>query len=153
MAGSRQHLTCSFMRACLRCLHSGRHERTTACTCCRCCYGAVAAFAVGYRVATTAALVLEETVKKHIRRENENTEVQKKCRKQRKAGKVQRVIDSGGVQVGACERPGRCQPTPLTLRKKSKSITMVTGRSVERWMELHVGWNIWNQCCTKYWYY
>ena len=107
MAGSRQHLTCSFMRACLRCLHSGRHERTTACTCCRCCYGAVAAFAVGYRVATTAALVLEETVKKHIRRENENTEVQKKCRKQRKAGKVQQVIDAGGVQVGACERPGR----------------------------------------------
>ena len=43
--------------------------------------------------------------------------VQKKCRKQRKAGKVQQVIDGGGVQVGACERPGRCQPSPL--RKKN----------------------------------
>ena len=42
----------------------------------------------------------------------------KKCRKQRKAGKVQQVIEGGGVQVGSCERPGRCQPSPL--RKKIK---------------------------------
>ena len=41
---------------------------------------------------------------------------QKKWRKQRKAGKVQQVIDGGGVQLGTSERPGRCQPTPL--RKK-----------------------------------
>ena len=56
----------------------------------------------------------------HTYRENENTEVQKKCRKQRKAGKVQQVIDGGGIQVGTCERPGRCQPSPL--RKRCKSI-------------------------------
>ena len=55
-------------------------------------------------------------LKKHVRRENENTGVQKKCRKQRKAGKVQQVIDGGGAQVGTCERPGRCKPSPL--RKK-----------------------------------
>ena len=42
--------------------------------------------------------------------------VQKKWRKPIKAGKVQQVIEGGGVQVGACERPGRCQPSPL--RKK-----------------------------------
>ena len=48
---------------------------------------------------------------------NEKTEVvQKKWREQRKAGKVQQVIEGGGVQVGTCERPGRCQPRPL--RKK-----------------------------------
>ena len=39
---------------------------------------------------------------------NEKTElVQKTWRKQRKAGKVQQVIDGGGVQVGIYERPGR----------------------------------------------
>ena len=59
--------------------------------------------AVGCGVATTAALGTKK-LKKHIRRENENIEEQKKCRKQRKAGKVQQVIDGGGVQVGACER-------------------------------------------------
>ena len=37
----------------------------------------------------------------------------KKVRKLRKAGKVQQVIEGGGVQVGACERPGRRQPSPL----------------------------------------
>ena len=48
---------------------------------------------------------------------NEKTEVvPKKWRKQRKAGKIQQVIDGGGVQLGTCERPGRCQPSPL--RKK-----------------------------------
>ena len=68
--------------------------------------------AVGCGVATTAALGTKK-LKKHIRRENENIEEQKKCRKQRKAGKVQQVIDGGGVQVGTCERPGRYQPSPL----------------------------------------
>ena len=47
--------------------------------------------------------------------------VQKKVRKQRKAGKVQRVIDGGDVQVGTCERPGRCQP----LRKKDLSMFII----------------------------
>ena len=50
------------------------------------------------------------------KKKNEKTEVQKKCRKQREAGKVQQVIEGGGVQVGTCERPGRCQLSPL--RKK-----------------------------------
>ena len=63
---------------------------------------------------------------KYARREDENTQVQKKCtwgRKQRKAGKVQQVIDGGGVQVGACERPGRCQPNPLRINiLKSKQV-------------------------------
>ena len=82
---------------------------------CCCC------IAVGCAVATTAALVHEETEERKINkyvpgRDNENTEVRKKCRKQRKAGKVQQVIDGGGVQVGACERPGRCQPSPLRRR-------------------------------------
>ena len=52
---------------------------------------------------------------------NEKTQVvQKKGRKQRKAGTVQQVIDGGGVQLGTFERPGRCQPNPL--RKKSKYV-------------------------------
>ena len=47
----------------------------------------------------------------------EKTEViQKKWRKQRKSGNVQQEIEGGGVQVGACERPGKCQPS--ALRKK-----------------------------------
>ena len=106
------------MRACLRCLTL---VDTDALLCmylllllwCCCC------FAVGCGVATiatiTAALVHEGTEVTCTYRENENTAVQKKYRKQRKAGKVQRVIDGGGVQGG---RPGRCQPTPL--RKKIK---------------------------------
>ena len=44
---------------------------------------------------------------------NEKTEEQKKYRNQRKAGKVQQVVEGGGVQVGTCEGPGRCQPSPL----------------------------------------
>ena len=37
---------------------------------------------------------------------NEKTGVvQKKWREQRKAGKVQQVVEGGGVQVGICERP------------------------------------------------
>ena len=71
--------------------------------------------AVGCAVATAAALVHEETeeatIMKNILirtcRENENTEVQKKCRNQRKAGKVQQAIDGGGVEVGTRERPGK----------------------------------------------
>ena len=39
--------------------------------------------------------------------------VQEKWGKQRKAGKVQQVIDRGGVQLGTSERPARCQPSPL----------------------------------------
>ena len=31
----------------------------------------------------------------------------------RKAGTVPQVIDGGGAQVGASERPGRCHPSPL----------------------------------------
>ena len=50
------------------------------------------------------------------KQKNEKTEVQKKWRNQRNTGKVQQVIDGGSVQVGACERPGRCQPS--RLRKK-----------------------------------
>ena len=54
---------------------------------------------------------------KHVNKrdkENEKTElVQKKWRKQRKAGKVQQALDGGGVQLGTSERPGRCQPSPL----------------------------------------
>ena len=51
---------------------------------------------------------------------NEKTGVvQKKWREQRKAGKVQQVIEGGGVQVGICERPASCQPSPL--RKKNLS--------------------------------
>ena len=53
------------------------------------------------------------------KRKNEKTEVQKKCRMTRKAGKVQQVIEGGGVQVGICERPASCQPSPL--RKKNLS--------------------------------
>ena len=45
---------------------------------------------------------------------NEKTDVvQKKGRRQRKTGTVPQVIDGGGTQVGTCERPGRCQPSPL----------------------------------------
>ena len=59
-------------------------------------------------------------LKKHVRRENENTGSTEKV-KQRKAGKVQQVIDGGGFQVGTSERPGRCQPSPL--RKKDLSMS------------------------------
>ena len=57
-------------------------------------------------------------MRKQRREKNEKTEVvpgTKKWRKQRKAGKVQPVIDGGDVQLGP-ERPGRCQQSPL--RKK-----------------------------------
>ena len=48
---------------------------------------------------------------------NEKTQIiQKKWRKQIKAGKVHQVIDGGGGQQGTFERPGKCQPGPL--RKK-----------------------------------
>ena len=56
-------------------------------------------------------------MRKQRNEKNEKTAVvQKKWRKQRKAGKVQQVIDGGGFQVGTSERPGKCQPSPL--RKK-----------------------------------
>ena len=56
-------------------------------------------------------------MKEQRNKKNEKTEVvKKKWRKQRKAEKVQQVMDGAGVQVGTCERPGRCQPSPL--RKK-----------------------------------
>ena len=57
-------------------------------------------------------------MRKQKRKKNEKTKVvQKKWRNQRKAGKVQRVVEGGGVEVGTSERPGRCQPSPL--RKKN----------------------------------
>ena len=53
-------------------------------------------------------------MRKHRNEKNERTEVvQKKWRKQRKAGNVQQVLDGGGVQLGISERPGKCQPSPL----------------------------------------
>ena len=58
-------------------------------------------------------------MRKQRNEKNEKTKViQKKWRKQGKAGKVQQVLEGGGVQLGTCERPGRCQPS--TLRKKIK---------------------------------
>ena len=62
---------------------------------------------------TAAALCKKKLKKRKNTTKNRST---KKCRKQRKAGKVQQVINGGGVQVGTCERPGRCQPSPV--RKK-----------------------------------
>ena len=61
-------------------------------------------------------------MRKQRNEKNEKTEVlQKKWRKQRKkAGKVQQVIDGGGVQLGTSERPGRCQPSPLRKKYLSK---------------------------------
>ena len=57
---------------------------------------------------------------------NEKTDktevVQKKWRKQRKAGKVQQVIEGGGVHVEICERPGRCQPSTLRIKDLSKHV-------------------------------
>ena len=120
MAGSRQHLTCSFMRACLRCLTLVGTDALLLyfvmyllllllwCWCC---------IAVGCGVATTAAFVHEETEETHTQRKR--TRKRKKSvpgKKQRKAGNVQQVIDGGGVQVGTSERPRRCQTGPL--RKK-----------------------------------
>ena len=59
------------------------------------------------------------------KRKNEKTEVvQKKWRKQRKAGKIQQVIDGGGVQLGTRERPRRCQPS--ALRKRIEAPRMLT---------------------------
>ena len=105
MAGSRQHLTCSFMRACLRCLTL---------------VDAVVLLQLFLPAAVIMVLLLycgwlwccyyfllplwTKKLKKHTRRENETTQVQKKCRRQRKAGKVQKVIDGGGVQVATCVR-------------------------------------------------
>ena len=111
MAGSRQNLTCSFMRACLRCLIVVDTDVL------RNVPAAVVIVVLLLRLVVVLLLLLPlctKKLKKH--RENENTEVQKRCRKQRKAGKVQQVINGGGIQVGACERPERCQPSPL--RKK-----------------------------------
>ena len=85
-----------------------------------CCYYGVVAV---LRLVVVLLLLLPLCTKKlnkHVRRENEYTGVQKQCRKQRKAGKVQQVLDGGGAQVGTSERPGRCQPSPL--KKKSRYV-------------------------------
>ena len=118
MAGSRQHLTC------LRCLTLvDTNVLRTACTCCCYYYGVVAVL----RLVVVLLLLLPlctKKLKKHIRRENEETEAQKKCRKQRKAVTVHPASNrrrrcSGG---NLCERPGRCQPSPL--RKKYLSLSI-----------------------------
>ena len=48
----------------------------------------------------------------------------RRCKKsvesEKKAGKVQQVIEGGGVQVGTCERPGKCQPGPIRKKNRSK---------------------------------
>ena len=62
-------------------------------------------------------------VNNYVGKTRTNTEVQRKCRKQRKTGKLQQVIEEGGVQVGTCEGPGRCQPSPL--RKKDPSMLII----------------------------
>ena len=38
-------------------------------------------------------------VNNYVGKTRTNTEVQRKCRKQRKTGKLQQVLDGGGVQV------------------------------------------------------
>ena len=124
MAGSRQHLTCSFMRACLRCLTLVDTDvllyvPAAVCVIMVCCIAGGCGVAILLLPLCTEKLK-KRKISKYVRRDNENTNVQKKCRKQRKAGKVQQVIDGGGVQVGTCERPGRCQPSPL--RKKDVSL-------------------------------
>ena len=55
----------------------------------------------------------EETKKQ---KKKENGSGTKKVEKERKAGKVQQVVEGGSVQVGTSEKPRRCQPSPL--RKK-----------------------------------
>ena len=83
ITGSREHLTCSFMRACLHCLTLVDTDVLTYycylyllllllwCCCC---------IALGCGVATTAALVHEETGETCavLRRENDNTGEYKK---------------------------------------------------------------------------
>ena len=132
MAGSRQHFTCSFMRACLRCLplvdtdvlllHVHCMYLLLLLLWCCCC------IAVGCGVATSAALVHEETEEtkkmknKHIR-EIEKTRTRKykkKGYKAKKSWKGPAIKDGGGVQAGTCERPGRCQPSPLRKKHLSK---------------------------------
>ena len=58
-------------------------------------------------------------MRKQRNEKNEKTKVvlrsTKNGRKKRKAGKVQQVLDGGGVQLGTSERPGRCQPSPLSM--------------------------------------
>ena len=67
-----------------------------------------------------ALRIINDGTTKTRKQRNEKNEkkevVQKKGRKQTKPGKVQQVMDGGGVQLGTSERPGRCQPSPL--RKK-----------------------------------
>ena len=101
MAGSRQHLTFALSCA-LACVVSLWSTRTDYC----CCYYGVVAVLRLVAVLLLLLPLCTKKLKKHTRRENENTEVQEKRRKQIKAGKVQKVIDGGGVQVGTCERPG-----------------------------------------------
>ena len=81
MAGSRQqHLTCSFMRACLRCLTLGdTNVLQYVCTCC-CYYGVVAVLRMVVELLLLLSLCTKKLKKrKQIRtsRENENTEVSK----------------------------------------------------------------------------
>ena len=109
------------MRACLRSLVLVDTDVLLlyVCTCCCFYYGVVAVL----RLVVMLLLLLPLCTKKpkqHRRRESQNTEelrVQKKCRKQRKAGTVPQVIDGGGAQAGTSERPGRCQPSPLRKKK------------------------------------
>ena len=52
-------------------------------------------------------------MRKQKRKKLENGTSTKNVEKAKEAGKVQQVIEGGGVQVGTCERSGRCQPSPL----------------------------------------
>ena len=108
------------MRACLRCLTLVDTDvllyvPAAVCVIMVCCIAGGCGVAILLLPLCTEKLK-KRKISKYVRRDNENTNVQKKCRKQRKAGKVQQVIDGGGVQLGTSERPGRCQPSPL--RKK-----------------------------------
>ena len=80
---------------------------------CHCC------IAVGCGVATTAALVHEETgetdVEKTRTRRNYEKSVESKEKLERSHPQGR---DGGGAQAGTSERPGRCQQSPLTKKFK-----------------------------------
>ena len=52
----------------------------------------------------------------------EKTQVQKKCRKGRKAGKVQQVVEGGGVQVETLRGQGRANRA--RSEKSSKKVSL-----------------------------
>ena len=124
MAGSRQHLTCSFVRACLRCLPLVDTDVLLLLYVPAAAVAMVLLLYCGWlwccHVATTAALVHgknSRNIHTYTQRKREHGNTKKSVESKRKAGTVPQVTDGGGVQLGTSERPGRCHNRARSEKK------------------------------------